>query len=122
MTNTADQIRADFGITKVIWENGEFSQDQLAKIAQAFDGDLVKAKGVYRAFTDGCATGMDLGDLTQIGGEIGRGIPSDTDFLYTAIPVVWDRNVYHPTTGEIHKTNGGREIKFNGNQGDEADH
>ena len=109
-------------MTNVIWENNEFSQDQLAEISEAFGGDLVKAKGVYRDFTDGCASGMDLADLTLLGREIAVGIPYGMDFLYTAIPVVWDRNVYHSRTGEIHKTEGGREIKFNGNQGDEADH
>ena len=109
-------------MTNVTWENGEFSQDQLATISKAFNGDLDKAKAVYRDFTDGCASGMDLGDLTQLGGEIALGLPYTTNFLYTAIPVVWDRDAYHPRTVEIHKTKGGREIKFRGFQGDEADH
>jgi hypothetical protein len=65
---------------------------------------------------------MDLGDLTQIGREIAQGITYGTDFLYTVIPVVWDRWADHPRRVEIHKTKGGREIKFHGFQGDEADH
>jgi hypothetical protein len=109
-------------MTKVIWENGEFSPTQIEEISDAFTGDLDKAKAVYRDFTDGCASGMDLGDLTQLGGEIARGIPYTTGPLYTAIPIVWDRYVYHSRDGEIHKTKGGREIQFRGNQGEEADH
>lgn len=34
-----------------------------------------KAKAVYRDFTDGCATGMGMDDLLQIGREIAVGIP-----------------------------------------------
>jgi hypothetical protein len=62
-------------MTNVIWENGEFSPTQIEEISEAFTGDLDKAKAVYIDFTDGCFYGMDLGDLTQIGGEIARGIP-----------------------------------------------
>jgi hypothetical protein len=66
-------------VRNVIWVDGEFVPTQIEEIYEAFDGDLDKAKAVYSDFTDGCATGMAMDDLTQLGGEIALGIPYTTD-------------------------------------------
>jgi hypothetical protein len=67
-------VHASSNVRNVIWVDGEFVPEQIEEIYEAFDGDLDKAKAVYRDFTDGCATGMAIDDLTQLGGEIARGI------------------------------------------------
>ena len=72
-------FHASSTVRNVIWVDGEFVPEQIEEIYEAFDGDLDKAKAVYRDFTGGCATGMAMDDLTQLGGEIALGIPYTTD-------------------------------------------